>query len=122
MCADCSVCEGSFPSPVECIIIVWVFGLLWKEMKEVYEVGIFCYLSDLWSLAGKPQLFSSFLIFPIHFTSQRQLLIKKNYVSLFLAPAHIFWSKGTNSSGNSGPKGECTPILSLLKWPILELL
>ena len=64
MCADCSVCEGSFPSPVECIIIVWVFGLLWKEMKEVYEVGIFCYLSDLWSLAGKPQLFSSFLIFP----------------------------------------------------------
>ena len=36
---------------MECIIIFWVFGLLWKEMKEVYEVGIFTYLSDLWSLA-----------------------------------------------------------------------
>ena len=43
--------RGSFPSPIECIIIFWVFALMWKEMKEVYEVGLFNYMSDLWNLA-----------------------------------------------------------------------
>ena len=39
------------PSPIECIIIMWVFALMWKEMKIVYDVGIMGYLCDLWNLA-----------------------------------------------------------------------
>ena len=27
--------RGSFPSPIECIIIFWVFALIWKEIKQV---------------------------------------------------------------------------------------
>jgi len=43
--------RGSFPSPVECIIIFWVFALIWKEIKEVYEDGLMTYMTDLWNLA-----------------------------------------------------------------------
>ena len=32
--------RGSFPTPIECMIIAWVFSFLWKEVKEVYEVII----------------------------------------------------------------------------------
>ena len=27
--------RGSFPSPVECVIIFWVFALIWREIKQV---------------------------------------------------------------------------------------
>ena len=43
--------RGSFPSPIECVIILWVFALMWKEMKLVYELGLLSYLCDLWNLA-----------------------------------------------------------------------
>ena len=29
--------RGSFPSPIECIIIFWVFALIWKEIKEIHS-------------------------------------------------------------------------------------
>ena len=59
---DCDFCRrlvkdwhdterGSFPTPIECIIIFWVFALIWKEIKEVYDVGLFEYVADLWNLA-----------------------------------------------------------------------
>jgi transient receptor potential cation channel subfamily C protein 4 len=43
--------RGSFPTPIECIIILWVLALMWKEIKSVYEVGLEEYVSDLWNLA-----------------------------------------------------------------------
>lgn len=43
--------RGSLPSPIECIIILWVLALIWKEIKEIYEVGLLEYLCDLWNLA-----------------------------------------------------------------------
>ena len=27
--------RGSIPSPIECIIVFWVFALIWKEIKQV---------------------------------------------------------------------------------------
>ena len=32
--------RGCFPTPIECIIILWVFSIMWKEVKEVYEIGL----------------------------------------------------------------------------------
>ena len=29
--------RGSFPTPIECTIIVWVFSCIWRDLKEVYE-------------------------------------------------------------------------------------
>jgi hypothetical protein len=43
--------RGSLPSPVEMIIIVWVQGLIWKSLKEVYKQGLLEYLLNLWNLA-----------------------------------------------------------------------
>ena len=42
---------GSLPTPIEMIIIVWVQGLIWKSLKEVYKVGLLDYLLNLWNLA-----------------------------------------------------------------------
>lgn len=43
--------RGSFPTPIECLIIIWIFSIMWKEVKEVYEVGLREYISDMWNLA-----------------------------------------------------------------------
>ena len=43
--------RGALPSPIECVIIFWVMSLIWKEVKEVYEVGLIRYLKELWNLA-----------------------------------------------------------------------
>nr|XP_040566985.1 LOW QUALITY PROTEIN: transient receptor potential protein-like [Lepeophtheirus salmonis] len=43
--------RGSLPSPIECVIIFWVFALIWKEIKEIYEDGLLEYICDLWNLA-----------------------------------------------------------------------
>ena len=32
--------RGSFPTPIECMIIVWVFSCMWRDIKEVYETGL----------------------------------------------------------------------------------
>ncbi len=43
--------RGSLPTPTEMIIIVWVQGLIWKSLKDVYRLGLFEFLFDLWNLA-----------------------------------------------------------------------
>ncbi len=43
--------RGSFPSPIECVIIFWVLALIWKEVKQVCDGGLLEYVSDLWNLA-----------------------------------------------------------------------
>ena len=42
---------GSLPTPIEMIIILWVQGLIWKSLKEVFKVGLIDYLLNLWNLA-----------------------------------------------------------------------
>ena len=43
--------RGCFPTPIECMIIFWVIALMWKDVKEVYDIGLTEYLKDLWNLA-----------------------------------------------------------------------
>ena len=33
------------------MIIFWVIALMWKDVKEVYEIGLKEYVLDLWNLA-----------------------------------------------------------------------
>lgn len=33
------------------MIIIWVMSIMWKEVKEVYEVGFREYIKDMWNLA-----------------------------------------------------------------------
>ena len=42
--------RGSLPTPIELLIIVWVQGLIWKSLKEVYKQGLLEYLLNLWNL------------------------------------------------------------------------
>ena len=43
--------RGSLPTPVEMVIIVWVQGLIWKSLKEVFKVGLLDFFLNLWNLA-----------------------------------------------------------------------
>lgn len=43
--------RGSLPSFIEMIVIVWVQGLIWKEMKNLYREGFWEYMMNMWNLA-----------------------------------------------------------------------
>ncbi|XP_015605560.1 transient-receptor-potential-like protein isoform X2 [Cephus cinctus] len=41
--------RGSSPSPLECLIVIYVVGFIWQETREVYVDGLRAYLRDLWN-------------------------------------------------------------------------
>ncbi|KAH9424601.1 Short transient receptor putative channel 1 [Dermatophagoides pteronyssinus] len=42
--------RGSLPSYIELCILAWVFGLIWSEIKQLWDLGISEYLSDMWNI------------------------------------------------------------------------
>ena len=42
--------RGSLPSPVEFCILAWVAGLIWSEIKQLWDVGLREYISDMWNV------------------------------------------------------------------------
>ena len=43
--------RGSLPHFVELLIVLWVQGFLWTELKTLWKDGLLGYLQDLWNLA-----------------------------------------------------------------------
>ncbi|XP_066591141.1 transient-receptor-potential-like protein isoform X2 [Prorops nasuta] len=41
--------RGSGPSPLEYIVMLYVLGFIWQELREVYVDGLKAYLRDLWN-------------------------------------------------------------------------
>ncbi|XP_065158698.1 LOW QUALITY PROTEIN: transient receptor potential-gamma protein-like [Atheta coriaria] len=42
--------RGSTPSLVEWIILAWVSGLIWSEIKQLWDVGLEEYVRDMWNV------------------------------------------------------------------------
>merc|ERR550532_3331416 len=42
--------RGAGPSPVESCILAWVAGLIWSEIKQLWDVGFKEYISDMWNV------------------------------------------------------------------------
>merc|ERR1719295_208027 len=42
--------RGSLPSVVEYGVLAWVAGLIWSEIKQLWDVGLKEYVSDLWNV------------------------------------------------------------------------
>ena len=42
--------RGSKPSLVESCILAWVAGLIWSEIKQLWDVGLKEYISDMWNV------------------------------------------------------------------------
>ncbi|CAG2182797.1 unnamed protein product, partial [Oppiella nova] len=42
--------RGAPPSPIELCILAWVLGLIWSEVKQLWDLGIADYLSDMWNI------------------------------------------------------------------------
>ena len=42
--------RGSLPSAVEYCILAWVAGLIWSEIKQLWDVGLKEYISDMWNV------------------------------------------------------------------------
>ncbi|XP_022708485.1 transient receptor potential-gamma protein-like [Varroa jacobsoni] len=47
---DITTKRGAPPSIVEWIILAWVSGLIWSEMKQLWDLGLMGYVSDMWNI------------------------------------------------------------------------
>ena len=48
---DSSVTKrGAKPSLVESCILAWVTGLIWSEIKQLWDVGLKEYINDMWNV------------------------------------------------------------------------
>ncbi|XP_033609925.1 transient receptor potential-gamma protein isoform X1 [Cryptotermes secundus] len=47
---DVSTKRGAPPSIVECFILAWVCGLIWSEVKQLWDVGLEEYANDMWNV------------------------------------------------------------------------
>ncbi|XP_043266628.1 transient-receptor-potential-like protein isoform X2 [Venturia canescens] len=41
--------RGAKPTPLEYVVLLYVLGFIWQEMKEVYMDGLKAYLRDMWN-------------------------------------------------------------------------
>ncbi|XP_012227231.2 transient-receptor-potential-like protein isoform X1 [Linepithema humile] len=41
--------RGAAPTPLEGIVVLYVFGFIWEETREVYVDGLKAYLRDMWN-------------------------------------------------------------------------
>nr|AGJ70290.1 transient receptor potential channel C [Terebratalia transversa] len=42
--------RGAPPTYIECLIMCWVAGLIWSEVKQLWDVGAKEYIQDMWNL------------------------------------------------------------------------
>ncbi|XP_077985518.1 short transient receptor potential channel 4-like isoform X2 [Glandiceps talaboti] len=42
--------RGGLPSTIEFIMLAWIIGMTWREMKQVWSDGLQKYLTDAWNL------------------------------------------------------------------------
>ena len=42
--------RGALPGPVELLIIVYVFGFIWGEIRSLWMDGLLEYIKDLWNI------------------------------------------------------------------------
>ncbi|CAM1302717.1 TRPC1 (predicted) [Pycnogonum litorale] len=42
--------RGAQPTLVEWMILAWVMGLIWNEIKQLWEDGLMEYISDMWNI------------------------------------------------------------------------
>ncbi|ROT77963.1 putative TRPL channel protein [Penaeus vannamei] len=42
--------RGNLPTPTECLVVLWVFGFIWEEIKEIYRHGLRKYLRNMWNI------------------------------------------------------------------------
>uniref|UniRef100_A0A158P6X9 ANK_REP_REGION domain-containing protein n=1 Tax=Angiostrongylus cantonensis TaxID=6313 RepID=A0A158P6X9_ANGCA len=42
--------RGPPPTPVEVAIIIWVLGLIWVEIKQLWNSGLYDYCNNLWNI------------------------------------------------------------------------
>ncbi|XP_037087479.1 LOW QUALITY PROTEIN: transient receptor potential-gamma protein-like [Pollicipes pollicipes] len=47
---DVTTKRGAPPSLVEWLILAWVAGLIWSEIKQLWDIGLQEYASDLWNV------------------------------------------------------------------------
>ena len=44
--------RGAPPTLIELMVLAWVIGLIWSEIKQLWELGLFDYMSDMWNILG----------------------------------------------------------------------
>lgn len=47
---DVTTKRGAPPTMIEWLILSWVFGLVWNEIKQLWDIGLQDYVSDMWNV------------------------------------------------------------------------
>lgn len=47
---DIPIKRGELPTIIEWIIVVWVIGLIWSEVKQLWMAGFSEYITDMWNI------------------------------------------------------------------------
>lgn len=47
---DIPIKRGESPTIIEWIIVVWVMGLIWSEVKQLWAMGFQEYITDMWNI------------------------------------------------------------------------
>lgn len=42
--------RGAPPTLIELMVLAWVIGLIWSEIKQLWALGLFDYMSDAWNI------------------------------------------------------------------------
>ncbi|KAK4323529.1 hypothetical protein Pmani_005763 [Petrolisthes manimaculis] len=42
--------RGNLPTPIECVVMLWVLGFLWEEVKQIRRESLRKYLGNMWNL------------------------------------------------------------------------
>lgn len=48
--------RGAPPTLIELMVLAWVIGLIWSEIKQLWALGLFDYMSDAWNILGRESL------------------------------------------------------------------
>ncbi|XP_067121662.1 LOW QUALITY PROTEIN: transient receptor potential-gamma protein-like [Centruroides vittatus] len=104
---DVTTKRGATPSIVELMILAWVMGLIWSEIKQLWELGLTEYVNDMWniidfitnSLYVATVALRIVAYFQSNFASNNRFILKTNIIkrtfTSLIVQKEIYQNRGT---------------------------
>ncbi|KAF2366307.1 Transient receptor potential channel [Trinorchestia longiramus] len=78
--------RGNLPTPIECVILLYVFGFLWEEVKEIHKDGLGKYFRNMWNILDvmRDSLYLSTMLLRIFAYIQQSIEISEDPQTAFI--------------------------------------
>ena len=87
---DSTTKRGSTPTIVERCILAWVAGLIWSEIKQLWDMGLREYVNDMWNVID--------FVTNSLYVATIALRIVAYYKVRYSGGQHMLWSAKRNES------------------------